>query len=790
MIRVIKQYGVSILLLIVAIFCLFNISKSIQDAFTVITNSLALLLAVVYFVNFEKENLVKIKGFVLNIKWPFHGKAKKILTNTLNLIIKKRWDIISYLFLFLLLLITLGQFSYLENFIDLAWINKYQVIITVLTILSGGLTFWHNRDRVEKESEEEQIKEELAEQNRKAEFSKKFPKINKIPILRGFIRWMYKEGFIYLFGLLLILTMFTAIKAPYFNISFTGEHTMKYNTHVEPAKYMNERNDPLWMQRKYLSDPVNNPQGIFNNFGNPPLMEWGLLSTYKLFPENSLEFNTRLFTHLLGIIILILSYFFFKKWFNTKQVLLIIFLLAINPIINLLSFVTVLDSWLLIFTLISLIYINQYISKKNITSLFWAGLFFGIGVSLKMSIFLWLFPIILIILLFNSKAINNFIKNIFIIGFLSLLPLVAHKTSLRYLPSEFFLSLTKFIFWVLIFISLYLILKKYHNKLNNFVNYILKYKFLWILSFIIIIFFSIFFIKFTGLNSLSNEFFTDSTLIFNWHMYDHIFNTQIKKYYLTPFVYYLGLIGFLFTLFFIKKRKQKIVLFSFLFASLLYLILGSKVIFFHNYYTGIIMFTFILGVSILIFNLTKIYKNRFLSLSILILFILLIFPISHNQVRVYLKRERNHPVYLNEVSEFLMNNTNENDIYIDESSLLTLTILTSRARIESSKLINQEIIKSIKRNGFSKAMEDYNIIYLITTGDSPRYERYANLFTDLNLESTSYRRGDIILSRFDSNYNYFSDLEIREKIIEENNIKNKFILEQQVGPFKIFKFND
>lgn len=205
MMRFIKQYGVSILLLIVAIFCLFNIGQNIQDAFTVVTNSLALLLAVVYFVNFERGIIIKIKSFVLNIKWPFHGKTKKVLTNVLNLIVKKRWDIISYLFLFLLLIITLGQFSYLERFINLSWINKYQVILTVLAILSGGLTFWHNRERVEKEIDQEQIAEQGAEDKRKADFASKFPRINKVPVLRNLVRWMYKEGWGYSVSVIFLL---------------------------------------------------------------------------------------------------------------------------------------------------------------------------------------------------------------------------------------------------------------------------------------------------------------------------------------------------------------------------------------------------------------------------------------------------------------------------------------------------------------------------------------------------------------------------------------------------------
>ena len=213
MIRVIKQYGISILLLIVAIFCLFNIGQNIQDVFTVITNSLAIFLAIFYFVNFEKNIIIKIKSFVLNIKWPFHGKTKKILTNVLNFIIEKRWEIISYLFLLLLLIITLGNFTYLEKFIDLSWVKKYQAVLTILTIVCGGLIFWHNRERIEKETEEEQNKEELSEQKRKEEFSNKFPKINKVPVLRNLAKWMYKEGWGYSLGLiiLILLMLFTYI---------------------------------------------------------------------------------------------------------------------------------------------------------------------------------------------------------------------------------------------------------------------------------------------------------------------------------------------------------------------------------------------------------------------------------------------------------------------------------------------------------------------------------------------------------------------------------------------------
>ena len=91
------------------------------------------------------------------------------------------------------------------------------------------------------------------------------------------------RGVPYALGLIAILFLFTWIKAPYLAAPFTGEHSMKYNTYVEPAVYMVQKDSMLWNQKKYVSDPVHNPEGIFPKFEHLPLMEWGLFLTYRLF---------------------------------------------------------------------------------------------------------------------------------------------------------------------------------------------------------------------------------------------------------------------------------------------------------------------------------------------------------------------------------------------------------------------------------------------------------------------------------------------------------------------------
>jgi len=343
MIRVIKQYGISILLLIVAIFCLLNIGFNITDSFTVITNSLAIFLAIFYFVNFEKDIIIKIKSFVLNIKWPFHGKSKKILNNLLNFIIEKRWDIISYLFLFLLFLITLGEFSFLEKFINLSWINKYQVILTVLAILSGGLTFWHNRERVEKEIDQEQIAEQGAEDKRKADFASKFPRINKVPVLRNLVRWMYKEGWGYSIPLVLITLIFIAIKIG-MPIVYTGSYIDEYN-HVfsgidffESGNFFEKYEGEVYFKGAYVSILVGLLMFVFGKkifIAKMLPVIIGIFNFYLLYQIGRKIFKNKLF--ILGFLIIytispfiIFSHFYIRFYVFYELAFLLLFFTFLN----------------------------------------------------------------------------------------------------------------------------------------------------------------------------------------------------------------------------------------------------------------------------------------------------------------------------------------------------------------------------------------------------------------------------------------------------------------------------
>jgi len=733
------------------------------------------------------------------------------------------FELPKYIFLILLLLVTISslKFEFINNTPFLKTIIDFlisqQLWLTITTIVFGALTFYMNRDVINT-IEKEKDNEEEKEKKRKEDFDEKYPFWKKFDISYGIkksfkeknwllgvlriilsplvfliklpyklVKWMYKEGWWVVLGLIIILMLFTVIKVPYFDVSFTGEHTMKYNSFVEPAKYMYEKSNPFWYQKKYQVNPIENPQGLFSTFGSPPLTEWGLLTMFYLFPNNSLEFNTRLFTHSVGILILIFAFIFFSKWFSKKNALIITFLLAINPIINFSSFVTIQDSWLILFTFVSLIYLSNYIQFKNISNLFYTGLFFGIGISLKYSIFLWLFPIIFILLAFNNKKLSDFIKNMGVIGILSSLSIMAFRTSLRYLPTNVIFSFLKFFLWIGVFILIFYLLKKYDHKIDKFLDLLVKNKILFLMGIIAIVIGGIAFLYFTGIYKFSNEFLTDSGLIFNWDMYKHMLNEQFKPY-MTDNVYYLGLIGFAFSLFFGLKKQRKI-LFSFVIGAFVYWILASKVIFFHNYYTNIVMITFILSIGIMFYLIGKSFRKKYLLIITILFLILLIFPASYDANVERLNKEQDIDS-LKEVAEYLINNTNENEIYVDDHSLTTLVILTNLSRISGYNLIHEEIINSVQKGGFGSTMDFYNISYLITKRDNPRYQRYVNIFTDKQLESVAYRRTDIIQSKLDPSYDYFSDSEIRDKLIRDLNIKEKFVLEKKIDLYRIFSFKN
>lgn len=134
------------------------------------------------------------------------------LDNKNSSLIEEIFIISPYFFLSLLIILFVNQFLKLGFLID----NNFKLVI--LGIAFGFITFYKNLGKVEQELEDEKQKEDQLEQERKAEFSQKFPRINKIWGLRSIVKWMYKEGWNYSFGLFLIVSIGLWLRLRYLSL--------------------------------------------------------------------------------------------------------------------------------------------------------------------------------------------------------------------------------------------------------------------------------------------------------------------------------------------------------------------------------------------------------------------------------------------------------------------------------------------------------------------------------------------------------------------------------------------
>jgi hypothetical protein len=216
--------------------------------------------------------------------------------------------IFSYLFLLTLIIFTANQFLNRQIILD------YMHHLTALSISFGFLTFYSYRSKVEKEIEQEKVNEEKSEKKRAKEFDNKFPKINRIPILRNIIKWMYKEGWKYSWGLIVIFIFFLSIRIILL-IKTGGSYIDEYN-HIfsglnlgENGKFATIFNGEAYTRWSQISFLVGIYLSIFGKY----------ILVAKLVPVS------------LGIISFIFLLLISKRIVEKKYCLLLLLLYSISP---------------------------------------------------------------------------------------------------------------------------------------------------------------------------------------------------------------------------------------------------------------------------------------------------------------------------------------------------------------------------------------------------------------------------------------------------------------------------
>ena len=597
---------------------------------------------------------------------------------------------------------------------------------------------------------------------------------------------------LYTLGLIFIIFIFIVTKIAYWDISFTINHPLKYNTYVDPALSMFKNNDPFIIQRKYMHNPLTNSLGMGTQYGNLPLLEWFLFLGYKIFSSVlPIEVITRMIMLCIGSTAFISIYYFIKKIFNEKYALLTVFLLAFNTIFNLASFVTVYDTINFAITFFSLsLLINSSKQKNIIKRIFLAGIILGIGASIKENILMWTIPTVLISLFYlEGRSWKSLITKTIIYLLGVCLPYIITFTSINYFPKKepkYFI-----IFFILSIISLliYTNIEKIFNRTESWTSkilyFIMNHKKLFLLFPVVILIG----IKIIYSTTISEEFLTDWQLLFNVDLYNSLLNIQLIPY-VGKIPFYIFLPSILFFIVYNKNKKENVIVISLLLGSIFYIIMASKVLYFHSYYWLFILATISLLISWMILFLANLYKEHtryFFLLLLLGSLFLNIFPL----IKAKLNREYSE-VY--DVIDYINSETLEDGTsYIDQSNFSYFTIKTNLYRLydNTAVLTSQEFVESVSGIGLAETMRKYKITYLITPGTDPDYTIFASaLLGEKNIPSTESKRTSIILSSLYGTETSQEDLDETNSILEKNNISDQFKLIKDFGGIRVYKLTE
>ncbi len=151
-------------------------------------------------------------------------------------------------------------------------------------------------------------------------------------------------------------------------------------------------------------------------------------------------------------------------------------------------------------------------------------------------------------------------------------------------------------------------------------------------------------------------------------------NDQFKNY-MTAYVFYFGILG-LIILFLTNKKNYRVLLLSLVAGSVVYWILASKSMFFHNYYTNIIMITFCFGAGMVVYFLSNVFKEKKISIAMIFITLFILFPLTFNENVQRLGKEDR--IYYVSIAEFLKRqNPSQDALFIRPGTVHTSTSIIS-----------------------------------------------------------------------------------------------------------------
>ncbi len=644
------------------------------------------------------------------------------------------------------------------------------ILITLLSILASfhyrkKLDRLYNSEGIHNKEEEENKEEEKEEEQRLVKFESKYPSISKVPIIGFLAKQFYKEG-PYALGLVAVFAAFTAVRAPYMNYSFAGVgHCDKYATYLPNLINMYKNLNPFLNQNHSYISIFSDLDVYSQSFGYFPFFEWAFLPFMPLSKLIPIEFLVRSLLTIVGILLLYLVYQFFDKLFDKKIALIGTLVLALNPIFQLTTYVTVMDLPSLIFMFLAL---NLYLDKKENL----AYLFCGLSVMMKYSFLLIIFPALALLILSKEKSD---LYNISKLGFFSILPALLFKILINPIPSTTPIEgIIRLLLMPLLIYAIYHLVKKHDDKFRKVVNGIdknIRYFLIFLLPLILV-----FLIRDT-ITGLAADFLTDEELIFNWRMYLEIIN--MVKENVPAVLFYLFPAGLVLSIFYKKARTKTL---AFALSSGIYLIAASKAIYFHAYYKHVFILVLILYFLYILLLIEKTHINKISKNLILLLVVLFLIIPSYIDSNDTL----NHDIPgTREMSDYLEHNLRENDIILRTQTTPRIFALYNNAKVRGHSFYGNEqatIKKNIKDAGFVESFSQYGVKYYLSEGEG-NFEEFTYLFVD-EIEESPRVRTDLILSGIGQKEYYSVDM---DEYYNQYRPDQYFVLEKTIGNWYLYR---
>ncbi|MDD4353962.1 MAG: glycosyltransferase family 39 protein [Candidatus Nanoarchaeia archaeon] len=612
-----------------------------------------------------------------------------------------------YAFLFFLLLVTISSLKFEQTMFISKPLVEIQFPLTIVTIILGALTFWQNKEVIQ-EIEEEQNNEEKEEQKRALEFGEKYPKLATIPLVNKVTKWMYKEGWDYSFGLILIVIValffllpnlgnFLTVDEPRwintnnFDVFFPDSYEEATNSQFIGKSYA--RSEAYW--ESYLSGDLAktfnnaNPSATLNFLHLPSFIFKDLLNFEQYL------FLSRLVIIIHNIILMFFLYFLLKKITSKRNSFLFFTSIMLLPQVIGYSRIINHDSFQGLYVLAFILSLWIGLQNNNKKYYYISGIFYALALltqykSAFIMVLLFLLPILFSYFKNNFNNLKCFVSNlkffyicaiataIIILPAVLVYPQLLIKRLIYYDSGLLGISylLIVFIFTLFLLFDKKLSLIKYIKKFEKYIIYLF-------VGSTSLLFFYLIFNRFEILNILFNNFgrFTS--------FYDAILGSYLTFFFSIPLV--LLILFFIKIIFIIKENKidfSFFLVFIFFilvfFATLQSFIPDVGYILLDTRYLGVFLPIFLAGIFITKINLSKKVFLGIILILILTLahsnFIFSPFYTFHNNIFLpegYLISRTTWATDTGLTAEYINNNLNN------------ITIYNPRGRIEN--FLNEDI---------------------------------------------------------------------------------------------------